>query len=84
MSGKQAPEGRSEPSPKRMAINLGMQRRVTCKYEGGQSLSVVSTVNTIEKGAGSLTEHTNFISHLTHVCMYVCLSVIAVFSMSVL
>jgi hypothetical protein len=40
--GKQAPQRRSEPSPKCVAIDLGMKRRIICKYEGGQSLSAIA------------------------------------------
>jgi hypothetical protein len=35
---KCAPEGKSELSPKYIAIDLEIKRRLTHKYEGGQSL----------------------------------------------
>jgi hypothetical protein len=57
--GKHAPEGKSKPSRERTAINLEMKIRIICKYEGRESFSasalcfVVSTLNTILKGAAA-------------------------------
>jgi hypothetical protein len=77
--GKHAPDGKSEPSPKRTAIEFETKIRVIHKYECGQSVSAiarelgfaVSTLNTIIEDAVHITEHVNFTFHLIHVCVSV-------------
>jgi hypothetical protein len=73
--GKHAPERKSAPSQKHIAIDLDTKIRMIHKYEGEQSLSAIASepdfVVSVMRVSSCMIEHGKFIFHFIYM-IYAC------------